>query len=132
MLTKARLKDDGTVVEILRDGSERPLPPQVDWARVDATTEEEIAGDQAEPRRDVAAYGAVSVARSACRGLPDRRDIYSGSASKISPGPAVDRSETMMSQPLAAAIRPLASQGWPSSLRRTSPSLRSPARASSP
>jgi hypothetical protein len=47
----ACLKDDGTVVEILRDGSERPLVPQVDWSRIDATTEEEIAAQIAETRR---------------------------------------------------------------------------------
>jgi putative transcriptional regulator len=56
----ARLKDDGTVVEILRNGSERPLAPQVDWSRIDATTEEEIAAqiaeDDAEAIRDAAAY----------------------------------------------------------------------------
>ena len=56
----ARLKDDGTVVEILRDGAERPLAPQADWARIDATTEAEIAAqiaeDEAEARRDAAAY----------------------------------------------------------------------------
>jgi putative transcriptional regulator len=55
-----RLKDDGRVVEILRDGSERPFVPQVDWARIDATTEEEIAAqiaeDEAEAVRDAAAY----------------------------------------------------------------------------
>jgi hypothetical protein len=58
-LTRARLKDDGTVVEILRDRSERPLVPRLDWARVDATTEEiaaQIAEDEAEARRDAAAY----------------------------------------------------------------------------
>jgi putative transcriptional regulator len=60
MVTRARLKDDGTVVEFLRDGSERPLAPQVDWSRIDATTEEEIAAqiaqDDAEAMRDAAAY----------------------------------------------------------------------------
>jgi hypothetical protein len=60
MATRARLKDDGTVVEVLRDGSERPLARDVDWARVDATTEAEIAAqiaeDQAEATRDAAAY----------------------------------------------------------------------------
>jgi putative transcriptional regulator len=60
MITRARLKKNGTVVEILRDGSERPLVPEVDWARVDGTTEEEIAAqiaeDDAEARRDAAAY----------------------------------------------------------------------------
>jgi putative transcriptional regulator len=60
MVTKARLKDDGTVVEILRDGSERPAAPRVDWRKIDATTEAEIAAqiaeDDAEARRDAAAY----------------------------------------------------------------------------
>jgi putative transcriptional regulator len=60
MTTRARLKDDGTVVEILRDGSERPLAPEVDWSRIDATTEEEIAfqiaEDEAEAMRDAAAW----------------------------------------------------------------------------
>jgi putative transcriptional regulator len=60
MVTRARLKDDGTVVEILRDGSERPFEPRVDWAMVDATTEDEIAAqiaeDEAEAVRDAAAY----------------------------------------------------------------------------
>jgi putative transcriptional regulator len=60
MVTRARLKDDGTVVEVLRDGSERPIVPEVDWARVDATTEAEIAAqiaaDDAEAMRDAAAY----------------------------------------------------------------------------
>ena len=60
MVTRARLKEDGTVVEVRRDGSERSLVPQVDWARVDATTEAEIAAqiaaDDAEAMRDAAAY----------------------------------------------------------------------------
>ena len=60
MVTRTRLKDDGTVVEVLRDGSERPIMPEVDWARVDATTESEIAAqiaeDEAEAMRDAAAY----------------------------------------------------------------------------
>ena len=60
MVTKARLKDDGTVVEVLRDGSERPLTPEADWQRIDATTEAEIAAqiaeDDAEAMRDAAAY----------------------------------------------------------------------------
>jgi hypothetical protein len=29
-----RLKDGGTVVEILQDGSERSLVPEVDWSRM--------------------------------------------------------------------------------------------------
>ena len=60
MATRARLKGDGTVVEVLRDGSERPLVQEVDLARVDATTEaeiaEQIAEDDAEAMRDAAAY----------------------------------------------------------------------------
>lgn len=59
-MTKARLQNDGTVVEIHRDGSERPMAPRVDWSRVDATTEEEIAAqivqDDAEAMHDAAAY----------------------------------------------------------------------------
>jgi hypothetical protein len=49
---------------ILRDGSERPLAPQPDWARVDATTEEEIAAqiaeDEAEAGREAAAHANLS------------------------------------------------------------------------
>jgi hypothetical protein len=60
MVTRARVKDDGTVVEILRDGSERPFDPRVDWARVDATTEEEMAAqigeEETEAMHDAAAY----------------------------------------------------------------------------
>ena len=60
MVTRARLKGDGTVVEVLRDGSERPLVQEADLARVDATTEaeiaEQIAEDDAEAMRDAAAY----------------------------------------------------------------------------
>jgi putative transcriptional regulator len=57
---KARIKDDGAAVEILPDGSERPLEPGADWARIDATTEEEIAAqaaeDDAEAMRDAASH----------------------------------------------------------------------------
>lgn len=60
MVAKARLKHAGTVVEVLRDGSERPLTRQVDWPRIDATTEAEIAAqiaeDDAEAMRDAGAY----------------------------------------------------------------------------
>jgi putative transcriptional regulator len=59
-MTKARLKADRTVVEILPDGSERVITPRTDWSRVDATTEEEIAAqiaeDEAEAMHDAAAY----------------------------------------------------------------------------
>jgi putative transcriptional regulator len=60
MVTRARLEDDRTVVEIRPDGSERPLTRHADWARIDATTEEEIAAqiaqDEAAAMRDAAAY----------------------------------------------------------------------------
>lgn len=59
-MTKARLKADRSVVEILPDGSERAITPRTDWSRVDATTEEDIAAqiaeDEAEAMRDAAAY----------------------------------------------------------------------------
>ena len=48
------------MVEVLPDGSERPLAPKVDWAKIDATTEPEIAlqiaEDEADAMRDAAAY----------------------------------------------------------------------------
>ena len=59
-MVTVRIGDDGTVIEVRRDGSERLLPPEVDWARIDATTEAEIAAqiadDDAEARRYAAAY----------------------------------------------------------------------------
>ena len=71
-VTRARLKDDGTAVEALPDGSERPLAPKVDWAKIDATTEAEIAiqiaEDEAEAMRDAAAH-----ARRRDRDLPGRK-----------------------------------------------------------
>lgn len=38
----ARLLDDGTVVQVLPDGSTRPFKSRTDWARLDAMSEEEI------------------------------------------------------------------------------------------
>jgi hypothetical protein len=71
MVTRARLKDDGTVVEVLRDGSERPLVPEIGWARVDVTTEAEIAAqiaeDDAKAMREAAAYDRRRIARSSVR-----------------------------------------------------------------
>ena len=55
MVTRARLKDDGTVVETLRDGSARPLVPRADWARIDATAEDDIAARIAGAMHDAAA-----------------------------------------------------------------------------
>lgn len=38
----ARILPDGTLVEVLPDGSTRPLPEQTDWSVVDALTEDEV------------------------------------------------------------------------------------------
>jgi putative transcriptional regulator len=38
----AKLMRDGAPVEVLPDGTTRPLPGRTDWARVDAMTDEEI------------------------------------------------------------------------------------------
>jgi len=54
--------ENGAVVVVLPGGSARPLAPEVDWARVAATTESEIAApiadDEAEAMREAAAYNA--------------------------------------------------------------------------
>jgi hypothetical protein len=80
----ARLRDDGTVVEILREGSERPLGPEVDWIRIDATIEEEIAAqiaeDEAEALRDATTY-ARRKSRSRTPSIP-------GASRRRSRGPA--------------------------------------------
>jgi len=42
-LTRARLLDDGTVVEVMSNGTTRPFEnSKTDWARVHAMTEEEV------------------------------------------------------------------------------------------
>jgi putative transcriptional regulator len=46
----ARRMSDGTLVEVLPDGTTRPLPDRTDWSRVDAMTDEEIhAAAMADP-----------------------------------------------------------------------------------
>ena len=46
----ARLTSDGTLVQILPDGTTRPLPDRTDWARVDAMTDEQVhAAAMADP-----------------------------------------------------------------------------------
>jgi putative transcriptional regulator len=46
----ARLKNDGTLVQVLPDGTTRPLPDRTDWARVDAMTDEQVhAAAMADP-----------------------------------------------------------------------------------
>ena len=39
---KARQMSDGTLVQLLPDGTTRPLPDPTDWAQVDAMTEEQV------------------------------------------------------------------------------------------
>jgi putative transcriptional regulator len=39
---RARRQPDGSIVQVLEDGSIRPLENHTDWARVDAMTEDEI------------------------------------------------------------------------------------------
>jgi len=41
-MIKARRLPDGKLVQVLEDGSIKPLENHTDWARVDAMTEEEI------------------------------------------------------------------------------------------
>ncbi len=46
----AKVMDDGAPVQVLPDGTTRPLPDRTDWARLDAMTEEEIhAAAMADP-----------------------------------------------------------------------------------
>jgi putative transcriptional regulator len=39
---RAKQRTDGTLVQLLPDGTTRPLPDPTDWARVDAMTEEQV------------------------------------------------------------------------------------------
>jgi len=41
-IVRARRLSDGTIVEVLPDGSTRPFESRTDWARLEAMTEEEI------------------------------------------------------------------------------------------
>jgi putative transcriptional regulator len=46
----AKVMSDGTLVQVLSDGTTRPLRDRTDWARVDAMTEEEVhAAAMADP-----------------------------------------------------------------------------------
>jgi putative transcriptional regulator len=46
-MVRARRQSDGTLVQILEDGTTRPLEDRTDWARVDAMTEEEVEANAA-------------------------------------------------------------------------------------
>jgi putative transcriptional regulator len=46
----AKQMSDGTLVQVLPDGTTRPLPDRTDWARVDAMTDEQVhAAAMADP-----------------------------------------------------------------------------------
>lgn len=57
---RARRNADGTVVAVLPDGRATPLRARLDWSQVDATTEADIARQEAEDhaaaRQDAAAW----------------------------------------------------------------------------
>ena len=57
---RARLNPDGTVDQRQRNGNWERIQPRLDWARVDATSETEIAGqaaaDDAEAAREAAVW----------------------------------------------------------------------------
>ena len=57
--TRIRIEDDQVFI-VAPDGTESPVPQEVDYAKVDATTEEDIARhiaeDEAEARADAAAH----------------------------------------------------------------------------
>jgi len=59
-MTRVRLDPDGSVVELLPDGTTRRVAPRADWSLVDATTEADIARhaaeDDAEAIRDAAVW----------------------------------------------------------------------------
>lgn len=52
------MEADGSIVEVLQDGSTKPILPRIDWSDVDATSESDIAcherEDLAEAMRDAA------------------------------------------------------------------------------
>jgi putative transcriptional regulator len=56
---RARLNPDGTVVQRRRDENWERIEPRADWARIDATTEAEIAGQAAADDAEVAREAAL-------------------------------------------------------------------------
>ena len=46
-MVRVRRQTDGTLVQILEDGTARPLEDRTNWARVDAMTDEEIEANAA-------------------------------------------------------------------------------------
>jgi hypothetical protein len=59
---RARRLRDGSVVEVMEDGSTRPLEDRTDWARVNAMAEEEIEAnalsdcDNKNPEAEIQAF----------------------------------------------------------------------------
>jgi putative transcriptional regulator len=62
-MVRATLEPDGTVTEMLPDGAQRTVSPKPDWARVDATTDAEIACHIAEDAAEAAQDSAAWVVR---------------------------------------------------------------------
>lgn len=67
-MAKARLQADGRVVAAGRKGRKRVFKRRIDWTKVDATSERDIArqarADDAEAQRDAAAYARRVRART--------------------------------------------------------------------
>jgi putative transcriptional regulator len=42
------MEADGSIVEVLHDGSTKPIPPRIDWSDADATSELDIARHESE------------------------------------------------------------------------------------
>lgn len=66
-MARARLKADGRVVAVTAQGRERALKTDVDWAKVDATTERQIARHRAEDDKEAAQDAAGYVRRVRAR-----------------------------------------------------------------
>jgi putative transcriptional regulator len=62
-MTRVRMDADGTVVEIMPDGTARCLAPSTDWSRVDATTERDIARHEAEDTTEATRDAAAGARR---------------------------------------------------------------------
>ena len=66
-IVRARVLPDGSIVQVMPDGSLTPIEDRTDWARLDAMTEEEIGVKFTALGRDVLGGGDKGVQR--CREL---------------------------------------------------------------
>ena len=72
----ARRQSDGTLVEVLSDGSTRRLDDKTDWARLRAMTDEEVSGRGYErPRRTAGSAEQLRTARRVLRARTLRRAL---------------------------------------------------------